>query len=119
MALSPPTACRHPGCPEVTRHRSGYCKLHRIERCKQWRREQDRYRPPASKRGYDKRWERLRDWYIQWHPLCDMCRKEGKLTPATVVHHRIPISERPDLGLDPDNLQALCFDCHEKVHGRK
>ena len=35
---------------------------------------------------------------------------------ATLVHHIIPRSERPDLELDPDNLRALCAECHEKEH---
>jgi len=119
MALRPPTACRHPGCPEITRHRSGYCKLHRIEQCKRWRREQEANRPSASKRGYGKDWQRLRNWFIQRHPVCEICKKEGRLTPAEVVHHIKSVKERPDLRLEQENLQALCFDCHEKVHGRK
>ena len=35
---------------------------------------------------------------------------------ATLVHHIIPRSERPDLELDPDNLRALCAECHELEH---
>lgn len=38
---------------------------------------------------------------------------------ATMVHHVIPRSERPDLELDPDNLRALCFECHERNHPEK
>ena len=38
---------------------------------------------------------------------------------ATLVHHIIPRSERPDLELDPDNLRALCPECHEKNHPEK
>lgn len=35
---------------------------------------------------------------------------------ATMVHHIIPYKERPDLALDPDNLRALCWACHEQQH---
>ena len=35
---------------------------------------------------------------------------------ATLVHHIVPRSERPDLELDLDNLRALCPECHEKEH---
>ena len=35
---------------------------------------------------------------------------------ATLVHHIIPRSERPDLELRLDNLRALCPECHEKNH---
>ena len=40
----------------------------------------------------------------------------GKPNRATMVHHIIPRSERPNLELDPDNLRALCAECHEKEH---
>jgi 5-methylcytosine-specific restriction protein A len=40
------------------------------------------------------------------------------MTLAEVVHHIIPIKERPDLKLVPSNCQALCFPCHEVIHGR-
>ena len=35
---------------------------------------------------------------------------------ATLVHHIIPRSERPDLELVLDNLISLCDQCHEKRH---
>ena len=38
---------------------------------------------------------------------------------ATMVHHIIPVSERPDLALDLDNLRALCYECHNKEHPEK
>ena len=35
---------------------------------------------------------------------------------ATMVHHVIPRTERPDLALDLDNLRSLCATCHERHH---
>lgn len=35
---------------------------------------------------------------------------------ATLVHHIIPRSERPDLALVMDNLRSLCDSCHEARH---
>ena len=35
---------------------------------------------------------------------------------ATLVHHIVPRSERPDLALDLGNLRSLCSECHEKEH---
>lgn len=37
---------------------------------------------------------------------------------ATIVHHKIPIRERPDLALDPDNCVSLSFLAHEIVEDR-
>lgn len=38
---------------------------------------------------------------------------------ATMVHHVIPIKERPDLALDIDNLRSLCDICHNREHPEK
>jgi 5-methylcytosine-specific restriction endonuclease McrA len=35
---------------------------------------------------------------------------------ATMVHHIIPYTQRPDLALQLDNLRSLCNECHEKNH---
>lgn len=37
---------------------------------------------------------------------------------ATTVHHIIPIKERPDLALDPDNCVSLSHLAHEIVENR-
>ena len=33
-----------------------------------------------------------------------------------MVHHIIPLSERPDLALSLSNLRSLCNECHNKNH---
>lgn len=38
---------------------------------------------------------------------------------ATMVHHMIPLEERPDLALDLDNLRSLCDECHNRRHPEK
>ena len=38
---------------------------------------------------------------------------------ADMVHHIIPIDERPDLALNLDNLRSLCNECHNKAHPEK
>jgi 5-methylcytosine-specific restriction protein A len=42
-----------------------------------------------------RRWERLRLQKLMRHPLCEACLQVGgEITPAEVVDHRNPISER-------------------------
>ena len=59
------------------------------------------------------RWLRLRR---------DVCEQEGKITPATEVHHVRPVeeavgkAERRQRMYDPANLRALCHDCHVRTH---
>ncbi len=38
---------------------------------------------------------------------------------ATMVHHIIPLEERPDLALNLGNLISLCDECHNKRHPEK
>ena len=49
-----------------------------------------------------------------------MCLKRGMYSPADTVHHIIPLSPKnihdPSITLNPDNLMALCRDCHAEVH---
>lgn len=68
------------------------------------------------------KWLRLRRDTLTAHPLCQRCEAEGLVTPATEVHHIRPVeeafahAERAQRMYDPHNLQALCHDCHVKVH---
>lgn len=58
------------------------------------------------------RWKRLRRTKLQQQPLCEQCERDGRLKPATVVDHIIPVR----LGGDPfpplDRLASLCASCH-------
>ena len=38
---------------------------------------------------------------------------------ARMVHHIIPVEERPDLALDLNNLVSLCWECHNEEHPEK
>lgn len=42
-----------------------------------------------------------------------------ELIEATMVHHIIPIKERPDLALDINNCISLSFEAHEIIEDRK
>lgn len=71
----------------------------------------------------DRRYTRLRDWYMSEHVLCQDCLFEGRSVPATELHHIKPFSrgkteeERMELLLDWEhNYVALCKSCHEKRH---
>jgi 5-methylcytosine-specific restriction enzyme A len=81
-------------------------------------------RGSASKRGYDRTWEKLRRVILERDPLCVFCLPEGRLIASHQVDHIKPIDERPDLRLDPANLRGLCDTCHSKrtadyMHGNR
>jgi 5-methylcytosine-specific restriction endonuclease McrA len=72
-----------------------------------------------------KRWRDLRLWFLQNNPLCERCKKDGKLNSAIDVHHIIPIStvdtitEKQELGFDINNLEGLCKEHHKEEHAKK
>jgi 5-methylcytosine-specific restriction endonuclease McrA len=71
------------------------------------------WKPPALKapqrygwpKGSDRRWRKLRAHKLADEPRCERCLTSGRLTPATEVHHRTPISEGGSK-YDWDNLQS-------------
>jgi len=77
----------------------------------------DRLRGGADARGYDARWRKARAAFLQKHPLCRQCLREGRLTPATVVDHILPHRGNQELFWDEKNWQALCRTCHDRKTG--
>jgi 5-methylcytosine-specific restriction protein A len=73
------------------------------------------HRPSASARGYDHRWEKLRNRHIQAEPLCRLCTAAGKTVPAEIVDHITPIVIDASRRLDRTNLRSLCRSHHAQV----
>lgn len=40
----------------------------------------------------------------------------GRLVPASIVHHIVPIADRPDMGLSESNLIAVSPATHRMIH---
>ena len=77
--------------------------------------------PFAHKFYHSKEWKGVRDMvWDRAHALCERCAEKGEVKPADVVHHVIPLNpdnvDEPDVSLNPDNLMALCHECHTEVH---
>ena len=67
-------------------------------------------------------WRRLRVKALERdHYLCKNCLRNHRITTATEVHHILPVDDHPELALVLDNLESLCWDCHEqtKDHGKR
>ena len=74
-------------------------------------------RSASSRRGYGRRWRRLRSWYLSAHPLCVQYVRDGELRPATEVDHIVP---RRLGGTDEvENLQGLCKRHHSQKTARE
>ena len=57
------------------------------------------------------------------HRLCERCAAAGRVTPARIVHHKVPLTPTnigdPRVALDPENLIDVCMDCHAVLHGER
>lgn len=96
--------CSYPSCPNLANGR--FCEEHKGY--------EDRNRGSASQRGYDNRWRKYRKSFLEQHPLCVTCEREGDITVATVVDHIIPHKGDQVLFWDWENHQALCEFHHNQ-----
>ena len=109
MPYKPKKPCAWPSCQKLTDGR--FCEEHqKLENARYEKYDRD----PAVRCRYGRAWKRIRDRYVQVHPLCEMCLKEGKLTPVEEVHHIVPVSRGGTH--DRSNLMSLCKSCHNKIH---
>lgn len=110
MPYRPKRPCRTPGCPNLTDHPRGYCPEHLPLKYK----EEELNRLSSSERGYDVRWQKARELYLQEYPLCIECLLIGRTTAATVVDHIKAHRGDPNKFWDQDNWQPLCKMHHDR-----
>lgn len=108
MPTAAPRPCNHPGC-KAYQISKGYCTEHQKDR-----RQYDKYRGNSTERGYTWEWRKYRLTYLRQHSLCVVCMSANRVTPATVVDHKIPHKGNQQLFWDATNHQALCKPCHDR-----
>lgn len=68
------------------------------------------------------RWRNLRYAILDRNPFCHDCETEGISRSASEVHHILPVEAARSRSAmerrcyDPDNLVALCHECHKRRH---
>lgn len=78
------------------------------------------YRGSARERGYTTRWDKARRTYLASHPLCVLCKRDGRITAATVVDHIVPHKGDQQLFWDVEgNWQSLCKPHHDRDKQRE
>lgn len=71
----------------------------------------------ATPREKGRPWRRLRERILSEQPLCVHCERAGRVTLATEVDHRVPLSQG---GTDDRaNLDSVCADCHRAKSARE
>ena len=104
MPSRPNTPCRHPGCAALVPYGTKYCDVHKPMHPEEVR--------SAESRGYGRAWQKARKQYLEAHPLCVECMKEGRYVRATDVDHIKPHRGDRSLFWDRSNWQALCHRHH-------
>jgi 5-methylcytosine-specific restriction protein A len=112
VPAKPQRPCKKPGCPSLTRDKSGYCEEHKRQEARSY--EQRRGSP--IQRGYGYRWQKARLSFLRRHPVCECedCKKNKRILPATVVDHVIPHKGNYFLFWDKNNWQAMAKSCHDR-----
>lgn len=111
MPYKPRRPCAYSNCSKYAEGGEQYCTEHKKHMDRHYNQYQ---RDPECNKRYDKAWKRIRDRYIKDHPLCEECLRDGRLTPAEIVHHKVELSAGGTH--DRENLCSLCKHHHSSIH---
>ena len=107
--------CTYGGCPKTIHHDTEDKNPPRCERHKYTFTPKKVYHDHQFHRARyfygTTEWKKLRERYINQHPLCEHCDKRGLITPGEMVDHVIEIEDGGEK-LDFNNLQTLCTHHH-------
>lgn len=103
LPVKPKSPCSKSNCPNLA-SKHGLCEQHVREY------NERRYSEPTL---YDARWQKARLLFLQEHPFCSECLKEGKTVMAEVVDHVIPHRGDKKLFWLTSNWDSKCKRHHD------
>lgn len=118
MPLRPLKQCKK--CSNLTRDISGYCDEHK-HLAGEVHKEYKKLRNDKKEQAFynSKSWIKAREIALaRDYGLCQDCLREGKVTIADMVHHKVEVKSNWEIRLELDNLISLCNSCHQKEHKR-
>lgn len=116
MPTRPKTNCKFPRCAQLIKPGDMYCAEHK----KQVDADYNRNRETAHGKMYAKRWKKAREIYLSQNPLCEECKRGGRIKAASEIDHIKPHDGNMALFWDSDNnWQALCKPCHSRKTARE
>lgn len=88
-----------------------------------WHKAEVRLQTPHENRPYQSfyhmaAWTRKSLAFRKDHPLCELCKIEGRITPSEMTDHIVPINQGGD-PWDESNMQALCKRHHNQKSARE
>lgn len=73
-----------------------------------------RYRAKTQAMYRTYRWRKASRDYRRSHPVCELCRDEGRVSLAQCVDHIEPHYGDPAKFWDVNNWQSACKPCHSR-----
>jgi len=117
--------CKKTNCGKLIDKR-GYCAEHAHIEIQQQRESWAVVKARQSKHDADfynsSEWHKVSRSHRIREPLCRQCKKDGRTTIGTLVHHNPELSILRDKGLNPfiDNyLETMCMACHNRELHKK
>lgn len=117
----PMRKCAVASCRNKVEIPETYCEEHKDQSSKDYNKHV-RYNQDNEKysRFYaSTQWRNVRKHKLMTNPMCEICESEGRMTRADMVHHYKHELREPIVGwehrLDLDNLQSVCYDCHNRI----
>lgn len=71
------------------------------------------WKPNSVGEKHDSRWARLSHLKRKGEPLCRLCHAGGRIVPAAVVDHIVPLADGGTH--EESNLMPLCKRCHDAI----
>ena len=69
---------------------------------------------------HGRKWLRKREYILRRDGYrCQECKRYGRITQASTVHHIQHLEDHPELAYVNSNLESLCAACHAKAHPEK
>ncbi len=121
--------CNHPGCMTLIPFDQRYCDKHEYRKPISYADKEQRHlmnKATYYKRTHSKHegkyqqfyrstaWKKLSHHWLMTHPLCVSCEAQGIYRKGDLVDHIVELRDDWTKRLDPDNLQTLCYACHNR-----
>lgn len=108
---------KYHSCPNLIRGSERYCPDCQAVADKESA-KYDQARDQMEERQWihSPRWRRASKAFLDEHPLCAECERQGRTTAAILVHHSVPHCGNYELFWNEDNWRSSCGPCHEAVH---
>lgn len=106
MPTAPPKACWFPGCP----------RLSHVGACAEHAKPREENKTEVRKFRSNRKWRKHSEAKRRANPICPdphgIHAARGFPVLVRSVHHKTPLSVDLSKGLDHDNTEAQCDECH-------